>query len=111
MPSRGPGDEAAPRLNPGGTFYVHFPEMPLTFWAMEDSKKDPAQMTITLPKNYTPTGKFPLLVFLRGGNGLNGGQAPIVSAITEDKDFVCASMPLAIDQAGHGVSAARRNKS
>jgi len=88
------GDEAAPRLTPGGTFYVRFPEMPLTFWAMESSKKDPAQMTITLPKNYTPTGKFPLLVFLRGGNGLNGGQESIVSAITEDQDFVCASMPL-----------------
>ena len=88
------GDEAAPQLTPGGTFYVQFPEMPLTYWAMESPKKDPAQMTITLPKNYTPTGKFPLLVFLRGGNGLNGGQAPIVSVITEDKDFVCASMPL-----------------
>jgi hypothetical protein len=89
-----PGDEAAPRLTPGGAFYVHFPEMPLTFWAMENSKKEPAQMSITLPKNYTPEGKFPLVVFLQGGDGGNGGPWHIVSAMTEDKDFVCASMPL-----------------
>ena len=88
------GDEAAPRLTPGGAIDVHFPEMPLTFWAMENSKKDPAQMTITLPKNYTPTGKFPLLVFLNGGDGDNGGRLHINSAITADKDFVCATVPL-----------------
>lgn len=88
------GDEAAPRLTPGSTFSVQFPEMPPTYWALATLKKDPAQMSITLPKNYTPTGKFPLLVFLQGGSGGNGGKADIVAAITEDRDFVCASMPL-----------------
>lgn len=85
---------AAPRLSPGSTFSVQFPEMPPTYWAMATAKKDPAQMSITLPNNYSPTGKFPLLVFLQGGSGGNGGQPAIVAAITEDRDFVCASMPL-----------------
>jgi len=87
-------DEAAGQLTPGGTFDVQFPEMPLTYWGIVTSRKDPARMTITLPKNYAPTGKFPLLVFLQGGDGGNGGKASIISAITEDQDFVCASMPL-----------------
>ena len=89
-----PGDDAARSLTPGAAFYIQFPEMPPTFWAMESSSKDPAQMTFTLPKNYTPTGKFPLIVFLRGGNGFNRGVEHIVSVITQDQDFVAASMPL-----------------
>ena len=90
----GLGAEAAARLTPGDTFSVPFPEMPPTYWAIATSNKGPARLSISLPKNYTPSGKFPLLVFLHGGSGGNGGpKAAIVSAMTEDQDFVCASMP------------------
>jgi predicted esterase len=90
----GLGAEVAARLTPGSTFTVPFPEMPPTYWAVATSHKGPAFLSISLPKNYTPSGKFPLLVFLHGGSGGNGGpKAAIVSAMTEDQDFVCASMP------------------
>lgn len=90
----GVGEDVAARLTPGSTFTVPFPEMPPTYWAMATSKKGPAFLSISLPKNYTPGGKFPLLVFLHGGSGGNGGpKAAIVSAMTEDRDFVSASMP------------------
>ena len=89
------GAEAAPRLTPGGTFTIPFPEMPPTYWTMATSNQGPARLSISLPKNYTPSGKFPLLVFLHGGSGGNGGpKAPIVSVMTEDQNFVCVSMPL-----------------
>ena len=92
--SVGLGDEAAARRTPGGTFTIPFPEMPPTYWSIATSKEGPARLSISLPKNYTPSGKFPLLVFLHGGSGGNGGpKAAIVSAMTEDQDFVCASMP------------------
>lgn len=88
------GGEAAGRLTPGSTFSVPFNEMPPTYWTMATSNQGPARLSISLPKNYTPGGKFPLLVFLHGGSGGNGGpKAAIVSAMTEDQDFVCASMP------------------
>ena len=64
--------EAAARLTPGSTFTVPFPEMPPTYWAIATSNKGPAFLSISLPKNYTPSGKFPLLVFLHGGSGGNG---------------------------------------
>jgi len=93
-PRVGRGDAAAAQLTPGSTFTVPFPEMPPTYWSMATSNKGPARLSISLPKNYTPSGKFPLLVFLHGGSGGNGGpKAAIVSAMTEDQDFVCASMP------------------
>ncbi len=91
----GLGAEAAARLTPGDTFSIPFHEMPPTYWSISTSNKGPARLSISLPKNYTPGGKFPLLVSLYGGTGGNGGPKPaIVSAMTQDQDFVCASMPL-----------------
>lgn len=88
------GDETAARLIPGSAFTIPFPEMPPTYWSMATSKQGAARMSISLPRNYTPSGRFPLLVFLHGGSGGNGGpKAAIVSAMTEEQDFVCASMP------------------
>jgi len=81
-------------LTPGATFNVQFPEMPATYWAMESSKKEPAQMSITLPKNYAAAARFPLIIFLQGGSGGNGGRPAIVSAMTGDQDFIYATMPL-----------------
>ena len=97
--------QAAPALTPGSTFFVQFPEMPPTYWALQSHKTDPAQMGIALPRNYTPSGKFPLLIFLNGGSGGNGVGLGVIRTISAGKDFVCVNMPLFIKdlKAGGGI--------
>ncbi len=84
----------APRLAPGSTFTVQFPEMPPTFYDVFEAKDVKAQMTVFLPTNYDPGRKYPLLIFLNGWDGGTGSNPGVARALSEDRDFVCASMPL-----------------
>ena len=86
--------EPAPKLTPGNTFTITFPEMPPTFYDMYAKKDVKAQMTVFLPRNYAPDRKHPLLVFLNGGDGGIGANPGVARALTEEKDFVCVSVPL-----------------
>jgi hypothetical protein len=83
-----------PRMEPGTSFTVPFPEMPPTFFAASEKKDVKAQMTVFLPTNYDRRRKLPLLIFLGGGDGGSGGNPGVARALTEDKDFICVSMPL-----------------
>ena len=51
-------------------------------------------MTVFLPTNYAADRKHPLLVFLSGGDGGAGSNPGVARAITEEKGFVCVSVPL-----------------
>jgi predicted peptidase len=86
--------EPAPKLTPGSTFTITFPEMPPTFYDLYAKKDVKAQMTVFLPRNYDPSRKHPLLVFLNGGDGGTGSNPGVARALTQEKDFVCVSMPL-----------------
>ena len=86
--------EPTPRLTPGSTFTVPFPEMPPTFYGQWQKKDVKAQMTVFLPFNYQPGRKHPLLVFLYGGDGENGPNPGIARSLCEGKDFICVSVPL-----------------
>lgn len=86
--------EPAPKLAPGSTFTVAFPEMPPTFYDLEQKKDAKAQMTVFLPTNYEPGRKRPLLVFLNGGDGGGGSNLGVARSLCEGKDFVCVSVPL-----------------
>ncbi len=86
--------DLAPKLTPGETFTVQFPEMPTTFYALEQQKDVKAQMTVYLPTNYDPGTKHPLFIFLNGGNGGAGADIGVARSLTQGKDFVCVSMPL-----------------
>ncbi len=90
------GAEPAHKLAPGSTLTVQFPEMPPTFCAVHQKKDIKAQMTIFLPANYDPGRKFPLLIFLNGGDGGTGRELGVARSLSEGKDFVCVSMPLFI---------------
>lgn len=81
-------------LRPGATLTIAFPELPPTYYALAQKKNVPAQMTIFLPTNYDPARKHPLFIFLSGGDGGAGGDPAVARAITQEKDFVCVSMPL-----------------
>lgn len=86
--------EPKPRLEPGETFTVRFPGMPPTFYALFQKKEVAAQMTVSLPQNYDPAKKFPLLIFLNGWDGGDGTTLGYARGITQGRDFVCVSMPL-----------------
>jgi hypothetical protein len=87
--------EPAPKLVAGSTFTVTFAEMPPTFFNLtHPDQKTPAQMTVFLPRNYSADRKFPLLVFLEGGDGGDGSHLGVARALCEGKDFVCLGVPL-----------------
>jgi predicted peptidase len=85
---------SVPSLTPGKTFTVTFPEMPTTFYAMQEKRDVKAQMSVFLPTNYRADGQFPLLVFLNGGDGGPAENPGVARALSEGKDFVCVVTPL-----------------
>ncbi|HLJ53845.1 MAG TPA: hypothetical protein VKT77_02345 [Chthonomonadaceae bacterium] len=95
---------AAAELAPGSSFSIGFPEMPPTLYALDTREVRKAQMTVYLPRNYDRSRRFPLLIFLSGGNGGGGGNPGVARGICEDRDFVCVSIPLfkAVDPKGPG---------
>ncbi len=86
--------EPAGKLAPGSTFTVTFPEMPSTFYDLNQKKDVKAKMTIFLPANYSPARKHPLLVFVSGGDGGTGSNPGVARALSEERDFICVSVPL-----------------
>ena len=86
--------EADPEIKPGSTFTIKFPDMPPTFADLLDHNGLMPMMTVSLPANYDPARKHPLLIFLSGGNGGSGGNPSVARALSEDKDFVCVNLPL-----------------
>ncbi|HPA17775.1 MAG TPA: DUF5666 domain-containing protein [Verrucomicrobiae bacterium] len=86
--------EPAPRLEPGETITIPFPEMPPTFAERPDPKGIPAMMTVFLPRNYDRERKHPLLIFLGGGGGGRGQNPVVARKLTEEMDFVCVDLPL-----------------
>ena len=86
--------EPPPKLAPGSTFTVAFPEMPPTFYDLSQKKDVKAEMTVFLPQNYDPQRKHPLLILLNGGDGGRGSDPVIARKLSEEKDFVCVSVPL-----------------
>ena len=86
--------EVGPQIKPGGTFTIRFPDMPPTLADLLDHNGVKPMMTVSLPANYDPARKHPLLIFLNGGTGGTGGNASIARKLTEDKDFICVGVPL-----------------
>lgn len=86
--------QPTPPLTPGSTFTIEFPDMPPTLAEMQDPKGIPATMAVSLPADYDPQRKHPLLVVLQGGNGGRGTSASIARQIIGPNEFVCVNLPL-----------------
>ena len=84
----------APKLTPENIFTVSFPEMPPTFYALEQKKDVQAQMTVCLPANYDAARKHPLFIFLNGGDGGAGVDLGVARTLTQEREFICVSVPL-----------------
>jgi hypothetical protein len=87
------------KLEPNAKFTFEFPELPETFFSKSTHESVPAMLTAQLPENYSAAGKYPLFVFLEGGNG-GRGDSTQGRAIVGLRDFITVSMPLFRDASG-----------
>ena len=83
-------------LVPNGYVHLQFPQLPDTFFTKTTGKKVPPQLEARLPSNYSKDGKFPLFVFLAGGNGGDAGvnSTGETRLMIGDRDYICVSLPL-----------------
>ena len=82
------------KLEPNATVRLDFPDLPDTLATVASGERQVARLTATLPANYTREGKFPLFVFLNGGDGGRGDGLPIPRQQVVPRDFICVSLPL-----------------
>jgi predicted esterase len=87
------GSEAV-KLEPNATLRFEFPDLPATLAMMDGGKNEPAQLTAQLPDNYSRDGRFPLCVYLDGGDGGPGDKQDIARKIVGSRDFICVNLPL-----------------
>jgi hypothetical protein len=82
-----------PKLEPNARLYFEFPDLPDTLASKFTGKRRTARLTAQLPQNYQRDGKYPLFVFLNGGDG-GYADAPVGREIIGTRDFVCVNLPL-----------------
>lgn len=84
------------RVKPGADFYVDYPDMPMTLASKT------ARMNIIIPKDYDPSKKYPLFLWLNGAKG--GPSAHKANKISQEKRFICVSFPLFKESTRDGAS-------
>ncbi len=87
------GAEAV-KLESNAILRFEFPDLPDTLATMATSNKQPAQLTAQLPENYSSNAKFPICVYLDGGDDGRGGKQSIARRIVGPRDFICVTLPL-----------------
>ncbi len=81
-------------LKPNAVLTFEFPDLPPTLVNQMKNDNVKPKMTVQLPSNYTKDGKFPIFVFLEGGDGGHGDMLSSALRVVKDKDFICVNMPL-----------------
>ena len=79
---------------PDSTIVLTFKNLPPTLFNQVTESSKPAQAAVYFPENYTIEEKFPLLIWLGGGNGGPGTNLKTAKSITANKDFICVNLPL-----------------
>src|SRR5688572_11951830 len=85
---------AVVKLEPDARWQLEFPQLPDTLATIISGERQPARLTVQLPANYSRTGKFPLFVFLNGGDGGRADGLPIDRTTVGSNDFICVNLPL-----------------
>lgn len=80
--------------HPDSTMTLTFENLPPTLFNQVVESDKPAQATVWYTANYTLDKKFPLLIWLGGGNGGPGTNLKIPKSITGSNDFICVNLPL-----------------
>ena len=83
-------------LRAGQLLDLQFPELPNTLCGMVRGKRIQPRLLASLPGNYTPGARFPLLVYLKGSDGgaVTEHDISYVRRLTADEGFVAVTMPL-----------------
>jgi predicted esterase len=84
----------AMKLEPNAILRFAFPDLPGTLATMDSGENQPAQLSAQLPENYSLQGRFPLCVYLDGGDGGRGDKQAIARSIVGSRDFICVNLPL-----------------
>lgn len=82
------------KLEPDKILRLEFPEVGATLSSLETGEAQPARLIAQLPANYSPEGRFPLFVFLNGGDGGRGNDLPVGRETVGSNDFICVNLPL-----------------
>lgn len=70
-----------------------FPDLPVTLNTMVTGKAMAAKMTVYLPKDYSPSKKFPLVVLITGAEGQTGETASFAREVVGDEGYICVGLP------------------
>jgi hypothetical protein len=83
-----------PPLQPGQRLEIPLVDFPPCLVEMESGNPAEKVITAVLPEDYTPEGKYPLLIFLQGGNGGLGRNPNDALVLSGKKGFIAVNMPL-----------------
>ncbi len=83
-----PPQSQAIDLTPGQVLTFEFPDLPPTL-----AGKTP-RITLRLPDNYSPSEKYPLLIFLAGGKGGKGNDLNTPKKLMGTEDYIIGNFPL-----------------
>ncbi|HWA26975.1 MAG TPA: hypothetical protein VG734_15050 [Lacunisphaera sp.] len=94
LPAAAPGD--APVLKPGSSFELSFADadLPPTLYTMTQGTVVTPTVTVRLPDDYTPTGEFPVVVYVPGKDGGPHGNPYNAEAIAGKEGWIAVSLPL-----------------
>ena len=91
----GAGAEETYKLEPNAILRFAMPALPPTLHRMATGKDDSLpRITIQLPENYTVDKKFPLFVFLHGGDGGEGLSPGPAVMTTGHRDAIAVNISL-----------------
>jgi dienelactone hydrolase len=77
-----------PRVRPGATFEVEFPELPKTRSGKVSS------IRVKIPSGYTPEKLFPLIAWMGGADG--GSDPGPGAALVDAGKFICVGLPFPV---------------
>lgn len=77
---------AEPSLQPGNTFHLDFPDLPLAVHS-----KKPPRLGVFLPDDYSPERVYPLMVWFGGGEGTDVPNFAV--ELTGKNGWICAAVP------------------
>jgi hypothetical protein len=83
-------------LRPGMTIEIPFTlvEVPPSLHSMIHGATAPPSLTVRLPDDYVPTKKYPLLVYVPGGDGGPKGNIHNARTVAGPRGWIVASLPL-----------------